>query len=130
VLALAATGVLTNGAGAQSGGRTVRDGVYTEDQAIEGRKAYDSQCSNCHDGGGMGPALKGDDFLASWDNKPVSSLYTRILNTMPSDAPGTLQEPELLRIIAYLLRANGFSPGEKGFATANDLNDIRMVRSK
>ena len=75
-------------AGPEKGDRTVRDQVYSEAQAARGKSVYDKQCSNCHDGGGMGPSLKGDDFLATWENKTVRALYSRILTTMPSDDPG------------------------------------------
>ena len=114
----------------QTGERTLRDRVYSDEQATRGKTGYDNQCGNCHDGGGMGPALKGDDFLASWENKTVRSLYSRILTTMPSDAPGTLQEQELLDIIAYLIRANGFPSGDKALATPDELNDIKIIRAK
>lgn len=122
--------IISGNAIGQTGERTLRDRVYSDEQASRGKAGYDNQCSNCHDGGGMGPALKGDDFLASWENKTVRSLYSRILTTMPSDAPGTLQEQELLDIIAYLIRANGFPPGDTALGTANELNDIKIVRAK
>ena len=114
----------------QGADRTVENGVYSEEQAARGKSAYDAQCSNCHDGGGMGPALKGDDFLATWQNKTLRALYSRILTTMPSDAPGTLDERELLDIMAYLVRANGFPAGDKALGSPNDLNDIKIVRSR
>ena len=115
---------------AQTSERTVRDGVYSDEQASRGRAAYDNQCSSCHDGGSMGPELKGNDFLASWDNKTVGSLYSRILTTMPSDAPGTLQERELLDIVAYLIRVNGFPPGEQALGSPDELNQIKIVAAK
>jgi cytochrome c5 len=74
---------------AQAGAeRTIRDQVYSETQAARGKSVYDKQCSSCHDGG-MGPSLMGDDFLATWENKTVRTLYSRILTTMPSDEPGS-----------------------------------------
>jgi mono/diheme cytochrome c family protein len=127
VFATVVGGVAFGQAGAE---RTVRDQVYNEAQAARGKSVYDAQCGNCHDGGGMGPGLKGDDFLASWENKTVRALYSRVLTTMPSDAPGSLQEQELLDLMAYLIRANGFPPGSKAFERPNELNDIRIVRSK
>jgi mono/diheme cytochrome c family protein len=112
------------------GERTLRDGVYSDAQATRGKSTYDSLCSSCHEGGSMAPGLKGDDFLASWENKSVRALYSRAFTTMPSDAPGTLQEQELLDIIAYLIQANGFAVGDKPFTSAADLDQIRIVRSK
>jgi hypothetical protein len=57
-------------------------------------------------------------------------LYTRMQETMPSDAPGTLQEQELLDLMAYLVRANGFAPGTTGFSVPTDLDTIKIVRAK
>ena len=115
---------------AQAGAeRTIRDQVYSDAQAARGKSVYDKQCSTCHDGG-MGPSLTGDDFLATWENKTVRTLYSRILTTMPSDEPGSVPEPDLLDLMAYLIRANGFPAGSKAFESPNDLNAIRIVRSK
>jgi mono/diheme cytochrome c family protein len=126
----AIVGLALFGAFAQSGERTIRDGIYSDEQATRGRSTYDAQCSSCHDGGGMGPAVKGDEFLAAWDGKTVRALYDRILTTMPSDAPGTLQERETLDLVAYLIRVNGFPSGDKAFAGPGDLDGIRIVRGK
>ena len=111
-------------------GRTLRDGVYSEARAAAGKRVYDAQCAGCHEGGSMGPGLKGDDFLGTWENKTLRLLYNRVQETMPSDAPGTLQEQELLDVMAYLVRANGFAPGTPGFSTPGDLDTITIVRSK
>ena len=114
----------------EASGRTLRDGVYNEARATAGKRVYDAQCASCHDGGSMGPALKGDDFLATWENKTLRVLYSRVQETMPSDAPGTLQEQELLDVMAYLVRANGFAPGTTGFSAPADLDTIKIVRAK
>jgi cytochrome c5 len=127
VFVLTIVGVAFAHAGAE---KTIRDRVYSDTQAARGKSVYDMQCSSCHDGGVMGPSLVGDDFLASWENKTVRALYARVLTTMPADAPGSLHEQELLDLIAYLIRANGFPSGSKALETPNELNDIRIVRSK
>jgi mono/diheme cytochrome c family protein len=114
---------------AQAAEKTIRDQVYSETQAARGKSVYDKQCSSCHDGG-MGPSLMGDDFLATWDNKAVRTLYNRVLTTMPSDEPGSVGEPDLLDLMAYLIRANGFPAGSKAFESPNELNTIKIVRSK
>ena len=110
--------------------RTVKDQVYSAAQAARGRAVYDDQCGSCHDGGAMGPSLTGESFLSSWDNKTLRALYTRVLNTMPSDAPGTLKEQEVLDLMAYLMRANGFPAGETALATPDDLDAIKIVQLK
>ena len=110
--------------------RTVRDGIFTAEQAKRGRTTYDTKCASCHDGGTMGPELWGDAFLANWDNKDLSALFSRIQTTMPEDAPGSLTENEALDIIAYVVQTNGFPAGDKPMQTAGALPSIKIVRKQ
>jgi quinoprotein glucose dehydrogenase len=100
--------------GQTSAGRdaTRPDGAYRKEQAKLGQAAYDNKCSECHDGGIMGPELWGSAFSSDWRNKKVRALYDLIAKTMPADNPGTLSETEILNLVAYLLQANGFPPGD------------------
>ena len=109
---------------------TVRDGVYSEEQSKRGRTSYDGKCASCHDGGTMGPELWGDPFLEQWENKYVGAFFTRIQTTMPEEAPGTLTENEVLDIIAYVLKTNGFPPGDKAIESAGALAAMKFVRRK
>jgi S-disulfanyl-L-cysteine oxidoreductase SoxD len=117
-----------------SGEKTVGTGVFTEEQAKAGKAAYATACASCHlenlAGDTMSPALVGADFIASWENKKLRPLYSRILSTMPADNPGTLTEKTVLDIVAYLLEANGFPPGSAPLERADDLNTIAFVRPK
>jgi mono/diheme cytochrome c family protein len=109
---------------------TVRDNVYSQDQAKRGRASYDGKCASCHDGGTMGPELWGDPFLTQWENKDVASFFTRIQTTMPEDAPGTLSESDVLDIIAYVLQTNGFPAGDKAIESKNALAAMKFVKKK
>jgi mono/diheme cytochrome c family protein len=109
---------------------TVRDGVYSEEQSKRGRSTYDEKCASCHDGGTMGPELWGDPFLEQWENKYVGAFFTRIQTTMPEEAPGTLSENEVLDIIAYVLKTNGFPAGDKAIPSASALTTMKFVRKK
>jgi len=111
----------------QTADRTIRDQVYSDAQASRGAATYNTKCSECHDGG-MGPSLTGNEFLGSWDNKTLRTLYSRILSTMPSDDPGSLTETEVLDLVAYLVRANRFPSGDKALERPDELNTIRIVR--
>ena len=124
--------VVTTALGQTSSGgnRTVRDGVYSEEQAKRGNTLYDMKCDSCHDGSTMGPQLKNDAFLADWENKNVRALYSRILSTMPESDPGSLSEHEVLDILAYLLQANGFPPGGKALERASELDTVNFVPRK
>jgi mono/diheme cytochrome c family protein len=98
--------------------KTIRDGVYSADQAKKGRASYDDKCATCHDGT-MGPELMGSAFMAQWEGKPLRSLYSRISETMPADNPGSLPEDEILDIMAYVLQANEMPAGEKALESAS-----------
>ncbi len=96
--------------------RTVRDGVYTADQAQRGKSGYEGVCARCHGvpltgSPGNGPALKGAAFLAHWDKDTLGSLFTKIRDTMPLNDAGTLTDSVKLQILAYLLQQNGFPAG-------------------
>src|SRR5262249_52925049 len=93
---------------------TVRQGVYTQEQAKRGQATYKERCSFCHGetlGGRIGPALAGDDFIGNWDNAPLSELAGKIRNTMPQDAPGKLTGPQTADILAFILQNSKFPAG-------------------
>src|SRR5262245_8159203 len=90
---------------------TVADRVYNADQAKRGRAGYDQKCASCHDGGTMGPELWGDAFLTSWENKTAGTLFKRIKDTMPEDAPGSLADAEVVVFIADEILTNGLPAG-------------------
>jgi cytochrome c5 len=123
LLAAAAAGASSSG-----GGTTVADRVYSADQAKRGRAVYDAKCASCHDGGTMGPELWGDSFLTAWENKTADTLFKRIKETMPEDAPGSVADPEVVDIIAYVIQTNGFPAGEKPLEGGDALGAITFVR--
>ena len=110
--------------------KTVRDGVFTSDQALRGKAGYDGVCARCHGGPltgseGNGPALKGTAFLAHWDKDTLGGLYTKIRDTMPLNGAGTLTDEVKLQILAYLLQQNGFPAGASELpGTVNALEEI------
>ena len=118
-------------AAANAGGQsTVRDGVFTADQAKRGRSTYDAKCASCHDGGTMGPELWGEAFLEQWDTKTLGAFFERIQTTMPEDAPGSLAEKDAVDVVAYVLQTNGFPAGDKALPGASGLATIKFVRMK
>jgi len=125
-----AAAVVAGAQGAVDHGKTVRDGVYSKEQATRGRATYDNKCSECHDGGSMGPELWGSGFLSRWSNKSVHALYDVIAKSMPADAPGTLNENELLDVVAYVVQANGFPAGDTPLTTASGLETMMFVADK
>ncbi|HYR43795.1 MAG TPA: cytochrome c [Terriglobia bacterium] len=94
--------------------QTVKQGVYTENQAKRGQALYKDRCSSCHGErleGRLGPPLTGEDFIYDWAKQPLSELFSKIRNTMPQDNPGKLTAQETADIVAYILQSGKFPAG-------------------
>ncbi len=96
---------------------SVRDGVFTAEQADRGEVLYDDQCAVCH--GAIRQffpemaALLGDHtFRNAWRGRTLGELFGYILETMPQDAPSTLTPAETAEIVAHILRGNRLPAGE------------------
>jgi mono/diheme cytochrome c family protein len=116
-------------AGAQELATTVADGVYTEAQASRGAAAYEFACAGCHRAdlsGNSGPALKAQRFAQVYAGKDLKTLYSKITDTMPRNAPGSLTADVYLDVVAHVLKENGFKPGAREL-TAAALESIRVV---
>jgi len=98
------------------------NGVYTVEQAGRGQDVYVSKCSECHDGGIMGPELWGKDFLGSWEGKNVRALFDAVKGTMPADAPGSLSERDAVDVVAYILKENDQPAGASPLVAAVPLD--------
>ncbi len=95
---------------------------------------FREKCGACHgdnlDGGQEAPALRGDAFWSEWDQQTARALYSRIISTMPPDSPGSLDEKEVIGIVAFVVQQNGVPAGNKAIQSANELNSIKLQRPK
>ena len=94
----------TASSGAQEGStaRTTNDGVYLAEQAAGGKTLFRDVCIICHP----------DPFWRpTWEGKPLSELYIKILKFMPDDNPGSLSPREVAAALAYILESNGAPAG-------------------
>lgn len=111
--------------------RTVLDGVYTAQQATRGETLYTEHCAACHDPklvGGVGPALKGPEFISAWKFKTIGELFETIMNTMPQAAPGTLTPSQSADTVSFILSANQFPAGTMELAAAVEpLNAVKFT---
>jgi quinoprotein glucose dehydrogenase len=104
---------------AQAGtaGRTVWDGVYSEQQATRGKGAYEMQCAFCHGsdlrGQGFAPGLIEDTFATRWQDGNLGELFAIVKGTMPQDKPASLTDDEYAAIVAYLLQSNRYPAGQE-----------------
>src|SRR6266481_1568333 len=63
--------------------QTVRQGVYTDNQAKRGQAIYKDRCASCHGEkleGRLAPPLTGEDFIYDWAKQPLSELFSKIRN--------------------------------------------------
>jgi S-disulfanyl-L-cysteine oxidoreductase SoxD len=114
--------------------RTVVDGVFTTDQVERGRAAFmRGRCAGCHQvdlSGDRGPALKGSEFVARWENGPVNALYVKIRDTMPPQFVAETDPKVKVDIVAFLLQSNGFPVGRSELrAETATLDSIDIVRA-
>ena len=111
---------------------TTQSGVYTADQAEQGKALYTSTaCAACHGaelaGAGQNPPLAGKVFLGNWTDETVADLFSKIETTMPATKPGSLKPEETAQIIAYILSANKFPAGNTALSTDSaKLKEIKI----
>src|SRR5262245_25364997 len=112
--------------GQQRGGA----GLYTTQQATNGRTAFQANCAGCHlpDLSGQGDAapLRGSAFQQAWGTRTTKELLSFMQLTMPPQRPGALSTQEYLDIVAFILQQNGAAAGTQAF-TANTEVAIRSI---
>ena len=96
----------TTGRGQES---KIWTGVYSSEQAEQGKRLFESNCSTCHRSdlsGDRGPALVGDRFFTSWQSGSLNRLFSKIKETMPPNrGTSSLSEDNFLAIVAYVVLA-------------------------
>ena len=120
---------------AQTAKRNVWDGVYTADQAAQGKALFADKCATCHgadlNGAEMAPPLVGPTFLGDWVGQSADDLFTRIHTTMPANDPGSLSNAQVTQVLAFILSANQF-PAGSGPLPSDDagLSGIAITQDK
>lgn len=114
---------------------TTWSGVYTDAQAAAGEAAYKKGCAECHQadlaGDGFAPALKGTEFLSTWNGLSVGDLLERIRISMPPNDPDAMPMKEKAEVVAYLLKQSGFPAGKIDLAITTDaLKSITIEATK
>jgi cytochrome c len=105
--------------------------------AVEGKQVYERRCQRCHGAGGVGgdeaPLAGGQGTLAT--PKPVktvgsywphaTTLFDYIRRAMPYKQPGTLSDPQVYAVTAYVLHLNKII-GETEAINAKTLPAVKM----
>ena len=114
------------------GQRTVWDGVYTEEQAERGGVQYTESCAGCHApdlrGSTTSPSLVGMSFTFLWGERTLGELFGKIQQLMPTDRPNSLPAQTYRNILAFILRANNYPPGDQGLEA--DVLDQIIISAK
>jgi len=114
--------------------KTVKDGLYSAEQATRGGELYVKHCERCHTpekvpaGKKPGPPIVGDKFLDTWRDRTVGELFDTILNTMPSDGSLTLTAEQALDSTAHILKANGFPAGKAPMKNDDAMKSALIVK--
>jgi alcohol dehydrogenase (cytochrome c) len=94
----------------------------TLQQAEAGRTVYQARCSSCHApdlGGNEAPQLSGSNFMSSWGNRTARELVTYIQASIPPPGnAGGLGEENSVNVSAFILAANGATPGNQALTAA------------
>jgi mono/diheme cytochrome c family protein len=87
--------------------RPASAGVYKEAQALSGDTLFQRNCIACHT-----PQFHADEqFRMNWLGRTVYDLFKLLKTTMPEDNIGGMSDDDYTRVIAYILKLNGFPAG-------------------
>jgi len=103
-------------------GKSVWQGVYTEEQATRGDTEHQNNFSSCHGT----EKYAGDAFTKNWVGRTVFDLFDQIRTTMPDDNPGGLSAQQYKDVVAYILKTNGIPAGTDSLS--NDPEAMRLLR--
>jgi mono/diheme cytochrome c family protein len=114
---------------------SVRDGIYSAEQARKGEALYRQECASCHgeklEGRGQAPPLTGADFIMDWNGMTVGDLFEKMQTSMPADQPGHLSREQNATLLAFILSANQFPAGAAELSTDGErLQEIRFEAAK
>lgn len=110
--------------------RSIRDGVYTEEQSRRGEAIFLATCASCHrpemTGSEIVPALVGDAFLERWSRKTAGDLFEKVRIMPPVPIPVRPTPGEYVDAVAYILSRNRFPAGERELAA--DFESLATIR--
>jgi mono/diheme cytochrome c family protein len=115
----------------QAAPRSVKEGVYTAEQATRGKAVYVDHCAECHGTmttatPDMAPLLNDYVFQTTWKDRSVGDLFEKIRDTMPPNKRGILSTDQLADLIGYILSANALPAGDTPLP--NDIEMLKQVR--
>ena len=94
---------------AQTGKRTVRDGVFSAAQAERGARVFESICANCHE---IAEFTGEGAYLEEVEGESLWETFDFVSSKMPDDDPGSLRLEEYAAVLAYIFTVYGLPSGE------------------
>ena len=122
LLAISAARAQSTDSTAAAGGKSVWQGVYTEEQATRGTSEHQNNCTSCHGA----EKYAGDVFVKNWVGRTVFDLFDLLRTTMPDDNPGGLTAQQYKDIVAYILKTNGIPAGTDSLP--GDPEALRLIK--
>jgi mono/diheme cytochrome c family protein len=117
---------------AQGTSKSAKEGAYTIEQAERGKAQYVKNCGSCHkddmSGSTEAPALVGDAFILSWQDRSVGNLFDVVRTTMPYDQPESLSPKAYVDIVASMLQRNNYPAGKEELHPDADALKNLMLR--
>jgi mono/diheme cytochrome c family protein len=114
------------GLSAQDRQRTIRDGVFSPQQAARGQRLFESICTNCHE---IEEFTGPDAYLEGVEGESLWDTFDFVSSEMPEDDPGSLKPEEYAAVLAYIFSVYGMGSGESDLPLDRDsLRAITIAR--
>ena len=102
-------------------------GSFSAEQAARGETVFENSCAACHEKS----FHTGEKFMFSWKGRTLLDYFKLVKSTMPEDNPAGLPDDDYVRVIAYILKLNGYAPGSDSLrADSLHLKRIRIGESR
>ena len=102
-------------------------GSFSAEQAARGETVFENSCAACHEKS----FHTGEKFMFSWKGRTLLDYFKLVKSTMPEDNPAGLPDDDYVRVIAYILKLNGYAPGSDSLRVDSlHLKGIRIGESR
>jgi hypothetical protein len=106
---------------ADTGPRSVYDGVFTSAQVARGNQVFERDCMVCH------VAQEWSRILLSYSGMTAFDLVSSLQATMPLDAPGRLTRQEYTDVTTFMFQLNGAPAGDTELGSDDEsLQGVRL----
>jgi alcohol dehydrogenase (cytochrome c) len=101
--------------------RSLGDGVFTANQAAQGKQLFAQECSACH----QAENYTGANFAAKWGEGTLGDVYQDMALAMPPANAGGLTPATYASIVAFFASESGYTPGNA--ALPGDVAELRAI---